>query len=74
MGGIVDRTRRLMGGSQRFWFFFQFIQNCLNLKIKMGALTFSKNSQSLHVASLGYDKQFSQLYQHQIPNTKRFKN
>jgi hypothetical protein len=35
----------------------------------MGALTCSKNSHILHVASLGYHEQFSQLFQH-----KRFKN
>jgi hypothetical protein len=44
------------------------------LKIKMGALTCLKNSQFLHVASLGYDEQFSQLCRYQIPNTKIFKN
>jgi hypothetical protein len=44
------------------------------LKIKMGALTCSKNFQFLHVAFLGYHEQFYQLYGHQIPNIKRFKN
>jgi hypothetical protein len=34
----------------------------------------SKNTQFLHVASLGYREQFSQLYQHQIPNKRIFKN
>jgi hypothetical protein len=54
--------------------FFSSYPKLAQFKNQNGALTFSKNSQSLHVASLGYDKQFSQLYQHQIPNTKRFKN
>jgi hypothetical protein len=44
------------------------------LKIKMGALSFSKNSQFLHVASLGYFEQFSKLCRHQIPNINRAKN
>jgi hypothetical protein len=44
------------------------------LKIKMDALTCSKNSQFLPMASLGYHEQFSQNCQHQIPNRKRDKN
>jgi hypothetical protein len=53
--------------------FFQFIQNWLDLKNKMGAFTCSKNTQYLHMASLGYHEQFSQFCRHQITNTKRVK-
>jgi hypothetical protein len=54
--------------------FFQFIQNWLDFKNQMDALTCSKNSQCLHVASWGYREQFSQLCRHPIPNIKRVKN
>jgi hypothetical protein len=40
----------------------------------MDTLTHSKNSYYLHVTSLGYRQQFSQLCQHQIPKIKRVKN
>jgi hypothetical protein len=40
----------------------------------MDALTCSKKSQCLYVANLGYREQFSQLWQHQIPNRKGVKN
>jgi hypothetical protein len=40
----------------------------------MDTLTCFKNSQFLHVASLGYDEQFPQLCPHPIPNRNRVKN
>jgi hypothetical protein len=43
-------------------------------KLKMDALPYSKNSQFLHVARLGYCKQFSQLCRHLILNRIRVKN
>jgi hypothetical protein len=55
-------------------FFFNLFKTSSTLKIELGALTCSKNSQDLHVATLGYREQLSQLYQHEIPNIKRFKN
>jgi hypothetical protein len=40
----------------------------------MGALAYSKNSQYLHVGSLGYYEHFSQLCQHPISNRNRVKS
>jgi hypothetical protein len=40
----------------------------------MDVLPSCKNSQFLHVASLGYCEQFSQLCRHPIPNRNRAKN
>jgi hypothetical protein len=37
-GGAVVRTRRLTGGPQRLWIFFQFIQNWLNFKNQNGCI------------------------------------
>jgi hypothetical protein len=43
-------------------------------KLKMDALSYSKNFQFLYVASLGYYEQFPQLCRHPIPNQNRAKN
>jgi hypothetical protein len=40
----------------------------------MGTLSCSKYSQFFHAARLGYYDQFSQLWQHPIPNIKRAKD
>jgi hypothetical protein len=40
----------------------------------MGALSYSKNSQFLHTASLVHGEQFFQLFRHPIRNINRAKN
>jgi hypothetical protein len=49
-GGTVVWTGRLMDGPQWFQIFFNLSKIGSNLKIKMGALYCSKNSQFLHSA------------------------
>jgi hypothetical protein len=44
------------------------------MEIKNGCLTYSKKSQFLHVATLGYYEQFSQLCRLPILNRIRVKN
>jgi hypothetical protein len=57
---------------------FNFVSNLSKtvstLKIKIGALSCSKNSQFLHVTRLGYYEQCSQLCRHPIPNIIGAKN
>jgi hypothetical protein len=73
-GGAVVRTVRLTGGAQRFQIFSNLSKIGLNLKTKMGVLSYSKNSQFLHAASRQYWEQLAQLCQLQIPNRNKVKN
>jgi hypothetical protein len=59
--GAVVRTGRLTGGPQRFWIFSNLSKTGSTLKIKMGALSYSKNSQFLHAASRKYWERLVQL-------------
>jgi hypothetical protein len=61
-------------GTNGFRFFFNLSKTGSTLKIKMGALCCSKNSQFLHVANLGYFEQLSQLCRHPVSNIIRAKN
>jgi hypothetical protein len=54
--------------------FFYLCKTSSTLKMKMGDLSSSKNSQFVHVASIGYYEQFSRLCRHPIPNRNRAKN
>jgi hypothetical protein len=54
-------------------FFSNLSKTGSNLKIKMGVLSCSNNSQFLHVASMGYYEHFYQLCRHPIPNINRDK-
>jgi hypothetical protein len=50
-GGIVVQTGRLMGGPQRFQIFSNLSKTGSNLKINLGPLSSSKNSQFLYATS-----------------------
>jgi hypothetical protein len=73
-GSAVVRIGQLMGGPQRCQIFSNLSKTGSNLKIKMGALSGSKNYQFLHAASHLYWKQLAQLCRLQIPNRNKVKN
>jgi hypothetical protein len=60
-GSAVIRTVWLTSRAHAVFFFSELSKPAQTLKFKIGTLTCSKYSQFLHVASLGYYEQFSQL-------------
>jgi hypothetical protein len=64
---FYSRCRRLTGGTQRFQISFNLSKTASTLKIKMGVLYCSKNSQFLHLASLGIMNNFLNCANNQFP-------
>jgi hypothetical protein len=61
-------------GSHGFFIILEFPNRLNSKKIKISALTCSKNSQFLHVGITGYYEHFCQLCQHPFPNRSSVKN
>jgi hypothetical protein len=72
--GVSIQTVRLASGPTRFHFPPNLSKTGSTCKIKMDALSCSKNSQFLHEDRLEYFKQHSQFCRLQIPNRNQVKN
>jgi hypothetical protein len=72
--GVDVRTVRLTSGPHAVSHFSELSKLAGTCKVEKAALSCSKNSQFLHVASLEYYEQLSQLLRFQNPNKNKVKN